>query len=283
MAAPGDNKVGVYVNEGLSWRWVENLAPPSGSGTGVATFGGAIAVDGDTLVIGAPGAGKAFVYARSGESWNTTPTTLTGGQGSQFGAAVAVKGSKIVVGAPQQTVTYKSNDQPADVKTPGESTAYPGVALTKSGAAFVYSKTNGAWGNTSQLLMPDDPGLPESWSNVRQDLPANTGEVYVAGAWRGLGLSSFSETDDNPTVWLGPYTTALFIDTDGGLYDGSSQVVTNNTATQTAVQLSGGIDPEVVYVGYTKGLSSNATAGATFGGGRYSNTDNQDIYKYNNP
>lgn len=36
VAAPGDNKVGVYVNEGLSWRWVENLAPPSGSGTGVS-------------------------------------------------------------------------------------------------------------------------------------------------------------------------------------------------------------------------------------------------------
>ena len=268
VASPGAGTVGVYVNEGLSWRFVENLTQSDNT----SQFGAALAVDGDTLVVGAPGAGKAYVYARYGELWNTSSTTLDGVAGSQFGAAVAVKGSKIVVGAPKQTVTYKSTNQPADVLSPGTNNPYPGVTLANSGAAFVYSRTNGTWDTSPQLLMPDDANLPESWRVERNVLPEHTGEVFIGGAWRGLGMTYFADTGNNPTVTIGPYSAVIFGDRDDGGWDTddrSWQFYKNDSATAMTFELPGKIDPDCVCVGYTNGNSASRTAGAYFGTTHY--------------
>jgi hypothetical protein len=75
------------------------------------TFGDAVAIDGDTAVIGAPldstqaaNAGAVYVFIRVNNGWVPHPTTpkLLGSAsaaGDQFGSSVAISGQSIVVGA----------------------------------------------------------------------------------------------------------------------------------------------------------------------------------------
>lgn len=63
-----------------------------------ADFGAAVAVQEDTVVVGAPQAD--IVYVFRGDGW--TPFELTGTSGSEFGAAVAIDGDTLAVGAPRE-------------------------------------------------------------------------------------------------------------------------------------------------------------------------------------
>jgi len=73
-------------------------------------FGFSVAVQGDTLVIGtlAPAGepGAAYVYQRTGDTWNQTAklTPSDSAPGDNFGKAVAIDGDTIAVGAPDATI-----------------------------------------------------------------------------------------------------------------------------------------------------------------------------------
>ena len=68
-------------------------------------FGSSVAIDGDTLVVGAPGErnengngrGAVYVYQRSGNSWTQT-AKLTATDGANLGSSVAIDGDTIVAG-----------------------------------------------------------------------------------------------------------------------------------------------------------------------------------------
>lgn len=87
---------------------LESLLLPFQAGPGTQ-FGTDVALSGDRLLVGAPGAGRggrAFVYEWDAgrEEWTeTTALTADGlGRGDQFGATVAVDGDRAVVAALQQ-------------------------------------------------------------------------------------------------------------------------------------------------------------------------------------
>ena len=102
----------VYVDSGGAWseEAIIEMADPAPSGQ----FGYSIALDGDTLVVGAPvgpsvysigpHTGAAYVYVRSGGAW-TKLTKLTASEATErskpdsFGVAVAIEGDTICVGA----------------------------------------------------------------------------------------------------------------------------------------------------------------------------------------
>ncbi|MBS0263399.1 MAG: hypothetical protein JSS02_15765, partial [Planctomycetes bacterium] len=67
IADPGQNRVYVYVNEGLYWRPIDVDANTLGfqNLTGGSGFGSAIDMSGDTLVIGAPQANSVYVFTRT--------------------------------------------------------------------------------------------------------------------------------------------------------------------------------------------------------------------------
>jgi hypothetical protein len=75
-------------------------SPQAGDG-----FGGALAIDGDRLIVGATGAsgaGSAYVYDLNGPT-PTVPVVLNNPNpvaGDAFGASVAISGERVVVGAP---------------------------------------------------------------------------------------------------------------------------------------------------------------------------------------
>ncbi len=78
------------------------LPPPEAS----AQFGAAVAVNGDTIVVGDPGAfagakGGVFIYHRSGSTLDfQTGITTADGQSVDFGAAVAISGDVAFIGDP---------------------------------------------------------------------------------------------------------------------------------------------------------------------------------------
>ena len=108
----------------------QHLTPPAE--VVAANYGRALAMEGDTLVVGAPrqGAGSAFVYAREAGQW-VLQATLQGPEGKagdEFGRAVALHGSTLVVGAHQ------------------DDTAAP-----DSGAVHVFSREGRGWKPTALL------------------------------------------------------------------------------------------------------------------------------------
>jgi hypothetical protein len=97
----------VFVRSGTSWTQQAKLTAADGGPSD--ELGGAVALEGDTAVVGAPNdgdlgaaSGSVYVFTRSGTSW-TQQTKLLAADGAAvdlFGTAVAVSGSTAVVGAP---------------------------------------------------------------------------------------------------------------------------------------------------------------------------------------
>jgi uncharacterized repeat protein (TIGR01451 family) len=137
-------------------------------GVEFARLGEAVAISGDTAVIGAPGpqsdpgdefmGGLAHVFVRTGTAWAEQIKLFPGDfrPGDRFGASVAISGDTVVVGAPGQR-----------------------VGLTYSvGAAYVFVRSGGLW-FMQQKLVPDGVASSAFGTAV-----AITGERVVVGAPR---------------------------------------------------------------------------------------------------
>jgi hypothetical protein len=132
-------------------------------------FGFSVAVDGDTLVVGAtreasdsvnvggsqnnnnaPFAGAAYVFVRSGTSWSQQAYLKASntGPGDAFGWSVDVRGDQIVVGAQREDSAAtgvngnQGNDDSVD-----------------SGAAYLYSRSGSQWASSAYVKASNtDPG-----------------------------------------------------------------------------------------------------------------------------
>jgi uncharacterized protein (TIGR03437 family) len=101
----------VFINSGTSWTQQAKLT--ASDGVSGDKFGFSVAVDGDTVLAGAPvknckffcgtsgaiGSGGAYVFARSGSSWNQQADLVSsdGSPGDGFGSSVAVSGTTAIV------------------------------------------------------------------------------------------------------------------------------------------------------------------------------------------
>jgi hypothetical protein len=131
-------------------------------------FGMRLAVDGDTMVVGAPyersaargvngdqtdnsseEAGAAYVFVRTNGIWsqqaylkasNTDAAGVFDGNGDLFGSAVAIAGDTIVVGAPhERSAAQGINGQQDD------------NSVRDAGAAYVFVRNNGVWTQQAYL------------------------------------------------------------------------------------------------------------------------------------
>lgn len=100
----------VYVFVRRGGNWVEQARLTARDGGLFDLFGSAVALDGDTLVVGAPSAddpqkgrntGAAYVYHRENETWveQARLSTPEGGADDFFGHALAILGEQVAVGA----------------------------------------------------------------------------------------------------------------------------------------------------------------------------------------
>jgi len=114
----------VYVKPPGGWTNMSPTAILSPSDDSKGTFGQAVAISGDTIVISDDGdttstPGEAYVFVKPAGGWhNMTETAkLTpsdGAMGDRFGWSVSISGGTIVIGAPQD----------GDISSPGPGKAY---------------------------------------------------------------------------------------------------------------------------------------------------------------
>ena len=120
--------------------WVQQAKVTANDGAANDSLGGSIAIDGNTVVVGAPAAniaanqtqGAAYVFVRTAGAWTQQQklTSSDGAAGDNFGWSVAVSGDTIVVGALNANVG--NND--------------------REGTAYVFVRSGGVW--TQQAKSP---------------------------------------------------------------------------------------------------------------------------------
>lgn len=141
VGAFGSNNVYVLTSSGSTWsKQQPAISAPAGA---PADFGYSVAVDGDTALIGADGAGApgaAYIFTGTAGTWSLQ-STLTGSPaqaGDFFGASVALSGNTAIVGA--QLASGSLGPGAAYVYTGAGSTWTPQELLAPaSGQHFGYS------------------------------------------------------------------------------------------------------------------------------------------------
>ncbi len=166
-AATSSGAIYVYLWE--TGVWTEQAKLFAADGTSVNTFGFDVALEGDTLLAGAPHSwdqgvqtGAAHVFVREAGNWTEQAKLLaTGGnKDDRFGYAVALSGDTALVGA-----TLEDD------------------GLTDAGAVHVFERQGTTWTPTARLV-PSDPAAYQGFGNdVRL-----VGDLALIGAARDGAL-----------------------------------------------------------------------------------------------
>jgi hypothetical protein len=117
----------------------ENQKLTADDGAALDKFGISVAIWSDTVVIGAPVNDSAYVFSRSGSTWQGPAKIVDAGgvSGDKFGSAVAVSGV-VVNGVPETYILVgaEENDQQG----------------TNSGKGFLFEKDSSGWVVRSPLI-----------------------------------------------------------------------------------------------------------------------------------
>ncbi|HWN97281.1 MAG TPA: hypothetical protein VNT99_19775, partial [Methylomirabilota bacterium] len=206
----------VFVRQGSNWTQQAMLTanPPVANGT----FGRSVAIDGNTIIVGAPGfstMGRAYVFVRSGTNWTQQTSFVAPNPdnqiGSEFGASVDISSERIVIGAPEVAAT--ESEAPAGavyvsqrigsvwstltrLLTPiqdydrfGSSVAMDGDTVVVGSEVFtgyIFTQKNGVWTLSTQR---DYPNFCEGGPIIAA-IDGETIAVGVSGGCSGLGLEA---------------------------------------------------------------------------------------------
>ena len=120
--------------------WTQQAKLTAGDAAAGDSFGDAVAIHGDTAVVGAllddhaggSNAGSAYVFQRSGATWTQTAklTASDAAASDNFGSAATIRGDTIIIGA-------ENDDDP--------------VFGLNAGSAYVYINSGGAWSQQAKL------------------------------------------------------------------------------------------------------------------------------------
>jgi hypothetical protein len=211
-----ENQGAAYVferNQGGPNAWGQTAYLTATDGAEGDWFGGAVAIDGDTIVVGADDEdgsgytdrGSAYVFERNHggpDAWDQIAHLIASPSGGYeyFGRGVAIAGDTIVVGADQHDISGNIDQ----------------------GAAYVFERNQGgpdAWGQTTLLTASDGAARDHfGWA------VAIEGDTIVVGAHhRDVGgienqgaAYVFERNDGGPNAWG---QTACLTATDGAALD----------------------------------------------------------------
>jgi uncharacterized repeat protein (TIGR03803 family) len=145
-----------FVKSGTSWSQRQELT--SSDGEGGDEFGWSIAVDGSTILVGAPthpgptGPGAAYVFVQSGKSWSQQQelTASDGAEDDELGRSVAVSGSTILVGAPFHQVGSNGDQGAAYLFAPVNTLASFDYTDGAYPTAFIEASDGNFYGTTDK-------------------------------------------------------------------------------------------------------------------------------------
>ncbi len=207
----------VFVRNGPTWTQQAKLLPDDGARSDF--FGTSVGLSGDVAVVGAPGhnaagdgAGAAYVFVRSGETWTQQAKLQADDLAAldNFGASVAVSGDYVLVGAiggtngdgdrsgvgyvfrregeawTQQAKLFTNDAGPAALV--GDAAALDGEVavlgapdddpnLDRSGAAYVFRREGETWTEPDQIT-PGDGDFEDEFGNA----------VAVSGGFIVVGM-----------------------------------------------------------------------------------------------
>ncbi len=176
-AAPQRGSAHVFTRTGVVWSEQAELAAADGA-TG-DLFGNSVAIDGDSVAIGAPldddtatDSGSGYVFVRSAGAWSQQAKLVAADPevGDRFGFSIGIDQSRTVVGADRE-----------------------GIAGSQSGAAYVFDRVGGLWSQTTKLLASDSAvgdqfgysvdisGRMVVGAHLDDDRGNNAGASYVFG------------------------------------------------------------------------------------------------------
>lgn len=233
------NTVRLYVPRDGGWVLQEELRSPAGR---LDYFGAALAIEGDHLVIGAPGddgppAGAVYAYERvqGGWAWQQTLRPDDSQVGDAFGWSVGLEGDRLLVGAPlggdgaalssgavyafirgsggwlqdRKLSPSNDNDQFGRAVALDVGTAVVGGFMSE--VAFVYTLLDGTW-TQPELLNP-------TWHQAGA-VAISRGSVVIGHGERGpFGATLFERVDG------GWQEVALLLPTDEDPIEGHGHAV----------------------------------------------------------
>jgi hypothetical protein len=197
----------VFVRSGTTWTQQAQLTASDGAAS--HGFGAAVALTGDTAVIGAGGADAGYVFKRTGATWTQQPRLAAsdGAAGDGFGCAVAVSGDSALIGAPGKATgagaayLFKSAggdwSSPAQTKLTagGGANAYLGYAVDLSGrvallgapgetgnagAGYVFYSNGATWSQQARLAVTG--GAASDRAGLTVNLGGEQADVALLGA-----------------------------------------------------------------------------------------------------
>ena len=156
----------VFTRSGTYWRRHQKLDASEDNSAQGDNFGHAVAVSGDTAVIGAHRdndegyeKGTAYVFTRSGNAWveqqKLIPTYNE--EDDWFGYSVAISGDTVIVGAPRDD-DFRDED---------------------SGSAYVFKRSGGVWTQQKKLTASDDQA--GDWFGYSVAIEGDT--ALIGAAW----------------------------------------------------------------------------------------------------
>ena len=122
------NAGAVYVFVRTGALWAQQAYVKASDPFANGQFGAALAVDGDTLVVGAPqqfsGQGEGYVFTRGGTAWSQSALLFPSNHASFFSLGVAVSGSTIVATGLDRSNATGVNGNQSDITAPNSGAAY---------------------------------------------------------------------------------------------------------------------------------------------------------------
>ncbi|MCA2971618.1 MAG: hypothetical protein INH43_24140, partial [Acidobacteriaceae bacterium] len=250
----------VFVRTGSTWSQQAYLK--ASNADAADEFGYAVAISGDTVVVGArgerstatgvdgdqynecaPAAGAAYVFVRSGSSWSQQAYLKASNTDSSdvFGASVAISGNTIVVGAL------------------GESSAAAGVngndgdnSSTASGAAYVFVRSGSSWSQQA-YLKASNPDLGDNFGVA----VAISGDTVVAGARYEASSAAGVNGNQSSNLMSGAGAAYIFV-RNAGAWSQQAYLKASNPGDQDEFGYSVAIDGDTVAVA-ARYEASNAT------------------------
>lgn len=174
----------VFARDGTDWTQEQRLTPPLQRVGDL--FGYAVAVDGDTVVVGARQDGQqedfegsAYVFVRSASTWPLQQEIKAsdGAVGDSFGVAVALRGALAVIGA------HHRNEPDFN-----------------AGVAYVFARSADAWSEQQKLL----PSTPVALSRFGAAVALSEAHILVSApeSYTGSTPGAVYAFSRNGTTWV---------------------------------------------------------------------------------
>jgi uncharacterized delta-60 repeat protein len=185
----------VYVFQRTGTNWAQQAYLKLSNTEGGEQFGRAVAVSGDTIVVGAdqewssatgvngnqsdngaPVAGAAYVFCRTGTNWAQQAYLKASntGPGDRFGRSVAVSGDTIAVGAIFE-----------DSKATGVNGNQLDNSMTNSGAVYIFVRSGTNWRQQAYLKASNTDSLTAAGTVIGDEFGTSlglAGDTLVVGA-----------------------------------------------------------------------------------------------------